>query len=134
MRKLLVSACFAVALLVSGVAAPTAKADHGYGGRGFGGGYGAGYGAPGCHGHNVGYGGYRAGYGGGYVAQYQTAIVPVYPGGVYQSYSFGSPFGGYQNYGPVASPFGVGYGGGYGVGYGSGFHNPVPRVQLRIGF
>ena len=133
MRKLLVSACFALALLVSGAAAPTAKADHGYGGRGYGGGYGAGYGAPSCHGHNAGYGGYRSGYGGGYVAQYQTAIVPVYPGGVYQSYSFGgSPFGGYPGYGHVGAPFGAGYGVGYGSNY--GYRNPVPRVQLRIGF
>ena len=138
MRKLLVSACFALALIVSGVAAP-AKADHGYGGRGYGGGYGAGYGAPGCHGHNAGYGGYGAGYGGyggGYVSQYQTSIVPVYPGGIYQSYSFGgSPFGGYSNYGQIGSPLGGNYGAGYGGGnYGYGHRNTLPRVQLRIGF
>jgi hypothetical protein len=127
MRKLFVSACFALALLVSGAASPTARADHGYGGRGYGGGYGAGYRAPSCHGGHQ-HGGY-GGYGAGYVTQYRT-VVPVYPGGIYQSYSFGgSPFGGYSNYGQIGSPFGAGYG----VGYGS-YRNSAPRVQLRIGF
>ena len=151
MRKLLVSACFAFALLVSAIAAPNAKADHGYRGSGYGGGYGSGYGAPSCHGHNsgygagyggygAGYGGYGAGYGGyggGYATPYQTSIVPVYPGGIYQSYSFGgSPFGGYSNYGQIGSPFGAGlYGAGYGgSNYGYGQRNTLPRVQLRIGF
>ena len=137
MRKLLGSAFFVLALLVSAFAAHTAKADHGYGGQ-YGGGYGSGYVAHNCHGYNSGYGaGYGAGYG-GYVPQYQTSIVPVYPGGIYQSYSFGgSPFGGYSNYGQIGSPFG---GGQHGVGYGNsnyyghGHRNTLPRVQLRIGF
>ncbi len=149
MRKLLVSACFAFALLVSGVVSPTAQADHGYRGNGYGSGYGggyeSGYGAPGCHGHHAGYGGgyggsgygYGSGYGVGYAAQYQTSIVPVYPGGIYQSYSFGgSPFGGYSNYGQIGSPFGsAGYGAGYGgLNFGSVPRNTLPRVQLRVGY
>lgn len=126
MRKLLVSACFALALLFSSVVAPTAQADHGYGGRGYG------FGAPSCHGYSSGYG-YRYG---GYVPPYQTAIVPVYPGGIYQSYSFGgAPFGGYSNFGHIGSPFGGGYGAGFGgVNYGYGHRDTLPRVQLRIGF
>lgn len=129
MRKLLVSSLFAVALLFAGFAAPFAKADHGYGGyRGGYGGYGGGYGAPSCRSQYSGYGS---------VTQYQSSFVPVFPGAVYQSYSFGgSPFG-YSNYPQFGgSPFGGSpFGGnpfGYGAGYGS--YRSVPRVQLRIGF
>ncbi len=128
MRKFFVAACFALTLLVL-VPAPAAKADHGHGGYS---GYGGGYGAPSCNG-GFGYGSYNGGYGGGYGggnAQYQTAIIPVYPGGIYQSYSFGgSPIGGYSNYGQIGSSFNARQ---YGAGY--GHRNTLPRVQLRIGF
>ncbi len=145
MRKFLVSACYCFALLFFCSAAPAAKADHGYrssnGGYGggyrggYGGGYGGGYSGHDCQGHNSGY------------AQYQSTIVPVYPGGIYQSYSFGgAPLGGYSNYGQVGFPYpGAAYSAGYGPGsygpgsyssgfYGSGYRSTLPRVQLRIGF
>ena len=144
MRKFLVSACYCFALLFFCSAAPAAKADHGYrssnGGYsgGYGGGYGGGYSAHDCQGHNSGYAQYQ---------QYQSTIVPVYPGGIYQSYSFGgAPFGGYSNYGQVGCPYaGAAYNAGYGPGsygpgtygsglYGSGYRSTLPRVQLRIGF
>lgn len=134
MRKFLLAASLAVVFLLSGVASQTARADHGYYRSGYGG-----YRDPGCHsGHYSGYAPRYSNYG-GYVAQYQTAVVPVYRGGVYQSYSFGgSPFAS-PGFGPAGFPYGAGYGTGYGAGfgpgyYGGGFGNPVPRVQLRIGF
>ena len=130
MRKMLVSGCLAVALLVLTTAAQTAKADHGYG---YGNGYASGFGAPSCHNHAAQHRSHYDGY-----AHYQTAIIPVYPGGIYQSYSFGgSPFGGYSNFGQIGSNFGAGqYGAGYGGSnfYGSGYRKTVPRVQLRVGF
>ena len=130
MRTFLVSGCFAIALLVSSTIAPAAKADHGYRGGGYGasyggGGYGSGYAAHDCYSHNSGY------------ASYQPTIVPVYPGGIYQSYSFGgAPMGGYSNYGQIGFPNGgAPYSAGFGSGfYGSGYRAAMPRVQLRIGF
>ncbi len=139
MRKFLLAASVAGAFLMSSIAASSAMADHGHYGAGYGG-----YRAPDCHTshyhsgyapHYSGYGG-SYGYGGGRITQYSSAIVPVYRGGVYQSYSFGSPAHGFPGYGPAGFPFAVPqYSAGYGSGYyGSGFSNPVPRVQLRIGF
>ena len=137
MRKFLVSAGYCFALLFFCSAAPAAKADHGYrsSNGGYGGGYGGGYSAYDCQGHSSGY------------APYQSTIVPVYPGGIYQSYSFGgAPLGGYSNYGQVGFPYpGAAYSAGYGPGsygpgtyssgfYGSGYRSTLPRVQLRIGF
>lgn len=125
MRKLMVVACLALGFLVAGLGVQTARADHGYGGRGYpiGGG---------CHQHS-GYG-YGAGYGGyGYTNVYRVPVVPVYPTAGYQTYGYGvSPL----NYGGYRANYGHGYGSGYGVGYGgygSGFGG-MPRVQLRIGF
>ena len=131
MRKFLVAASLAVVVLLSGVASESAHADHGHYSSGYGAGYG-GYRAPSCHSGPSHYSGYAPRYSNyGSVNHYQSAIVPVYRGGVYQSYSFGgSPFGA-PGFGPAGFPYGAGYGPGY---YGGGFSNPVPRVQLRIGF
>ena len=129
MRKILLAAGVAVALLCSGFGTNTANADHGLYGAGYGG-----YAAPGCHadhyhsGYAPRYSGYGGGYGYGRVSHYSSTVVPVYRGGVYQSYSFGgSPFV-QPGFGPVGNPYGVPQ---YGVGYGSGLYGSgFPRLGL----
>lgn len=143
MRKFIAVACLALGSVLTGSGMEQARADHGFGGRGFPSG-------PSCYsGHHGGYGsgyGYSTGYRG-------IPVVPVYSSGLIRTYSVGptSPFG----YGTVGLPgYGVGYGGsgygglgysglGYGgLGYGGGYYGSgygvgyggVPRVQLRIGF
>ncbi len=126
MRNYFLAAGLAVVFLLSGVATQSVRADHGYRSAGYGG-Y-SGYRAPGCnsgHAHYSGYAPRYSNYGG-----YQP-IVPVYRGGVYQSYSFGGVGFGAPGFAPAGFPYGAGFGPGF---YGSGFGNPVPRVQLRVGF
>jgi hypothetical protein len=97
MKKLLMIAVLASALLVVGTTSTAQAGCHRWGGGGYGGGY-----------------GYGAGYGG-----YYGGSPAVYGGGGYYGGGYPSGYAGY--YGGGSPAYGGYYGGGYGAGYGGGY-------------